>query len=172
VDEIGKLGGVPCVHVQDEGGCAIHPRRPGVCRAYSCLWLRGAFREEDRPDLLGAVLDQRNVGGEVRLEIREARAGSFDRSPRLQEIAAQQRETMPVRISDADDVMDPDRPFRLLLPGGVEQRIAGDRVEIWRDGARVERRRLPWLDRALRRFSIGLERRRIRRLQRRSPPPA
>jgi hypothetical protein len=143
-----------------------------VCRAYTCLWLRGAFLDEDRPDRIGAVLDHRNVGGEVRLEIREAHAGAFDRSPRLQEIAAQQRETRPVRISDADDVMDPDRPFRLLLPGGVEQRIAGDRIETLRDGKRVGRRRLPWLDRAVRRFSIALERRRVRRMQRRSAPPA
>jgi hypothetical protein len=160
------------VHVREGGGCAIHARRPAICRAYSCLWLRGGLRDEDRPDLLGAVLDQRNVGGEVRLEIREARAGAFERSPRLQEIAAEQREALPVRISDADDVMDPDRPFRLLLPGGVEQRVAGDRITTWRDAALVEERRLPWLDRALRRISIALERGRIRRMKKRSAPPA
>jgi hypothetical protein len=172
VDEIGKLGGRPCVHVQEGGGCSIHARRPGICSAYACLWLRGSFREQDRPDLLGALLDHRNVGGEVRLEIREARAGAFERSARLQEIAAEQRESMPVRISDADDVMDPDRPFRLLLPGGVEQRVEGDRIATWRDGALVGRSRLPWLDRAARRLGIALERRRVARAQKRRAPPA
>ena len=90
VDELSKLGGQDCAHQRAEGGCAIHARRPDICRAYHCLWLRGHFEESDRPDRLGAVLDFVNHGGQVMLEVREARAGSFDASPRLQQIAERQ----------------------------------------------------------------------------------
>ncbi|MGI9590613.1 MAG: YkgJ family cysteine cluster protein [Myxococcota bacterium] len=162
VDELAKRGGVDCVHQRPEGGCGIYERRPGICRAYRCLWLRGHFEESDRPDRLGAVLDFVNHGGTLMLEVREAREGSFDASPRLQEIAERQRATLPVRVTDADDVMDPDRPFRVLLPGGEEQRVAGDRIEVHRPGQPVEVRRLPLLERLARRALLRLRARRLR----------
>ncbi len=164
VDELAKLGGVDCVHQRSGRGCGIYERRPGICRAYRCLWLRGHFEESDRPDRLGAVLDFVNHGGQLMLEMREARSGSFDASPRLQEIAARQRGSVPVRISDADDAMDPDRPFRVLLPGGEEQRVAGERIEVHRPGRPVELRRLPFYERLARRAMLRLRAWRLRRL--------
>jgi hypothetical protein len=59
---------------------------------------------------------------------------------------------MPVRITDTQDVVDPDRPFRVLLAEGIEQRIAGNRIDVYRDGDLVETRRLPWPERAARRL--------------------
>ena len=44
----------------------------------------------------------------------------------------------------------PDRPFRVLLPDGVEQRVSGERIDVFRNGTLVESRRLPWLDRMAR----------------------
>src|SRR5262249_34032310 len=123
VDELAKLGGVRCVHQRAEGGCAIHARRPEVCRRYRCLWLSGA---------LGAVLDLASRGGLPELVVHEREPGAFDASPRLRAIAERYRAAMPVRVLPGGGVMDPDRPFRVLLPGGEEQRIAGDRIEIWR----------------------------------------
>ncbi|MGI9430890.1 MAG: hypothetical protein ACR2PQ_01665, partial [Myxococcota bacterium] len=58
---------------------------------------------------------------------------------------------VPVRIADARDATDPDAPFRLLLPGGVERRVAGDLVTEWQDGEVVSERRLPALERLARR---------------------
>ena len=164
VDELAKLGGTPCRHLGAEGGCSIHPRRPQICRSYECLWLRGAFDANDRPDRLGAVLDLIQTGDGVSLAIREGVPGAFERSPRLQEIAAQYRETMPVRITNADDVMNPDKPFKILLGGGEEQRVEGDVVWIYRDGERVGVRRLSWLGRQLRRVALQLARWRLRRI--------
>jgi hypothetical protein len=135
-----------------------------VCRAYRCLWLSGGLRSEDRPDRLGAVLDLANLGGHMMLQIREAEPGAFERSPRLQEIASEFRAAMPVRISDAADVLDPDRPFRVLLPGGDEQRVAGDRIETWRDGRKLAERRQPWAERLVRRALLRLRGLRLRRL--------
>jgi hypothetical protein len=167
VDELGKLGGTPCRALREDGhGCSIYERRPGVCRRYRCLWLSGSLREEDRPDRLGAVLDLVPGAGNMRLEIREAVPGAFDRSPRLREIADAYREAVAVRISDVADVMDPDRPFRLLLAGGVEHRVAGDRIEVLRDGQLLEERRRPWLERAARRIGLALAARRLRRAAR------
>jgi hypothetical protein len=171
VDELGKPGGAPCVHQRAGragGACAIHPDRPGVCRAYRCLWLAGGLADADRPDRLGAMLDLLSEGGAAVLVIREARAGAFDGSPRLREIAESYRATLPVRVVEAGDPWDPDRPFRLLLPGGEEQRVRGERVTVLRGGVPVAERRLPWLDRVWRRAVLAARRGRLRRLR----PPA
>lgn len=45
----------PCRHLT-ERGCGIHWRRPLMCRAFSCLWLSGFGREDERPDTSGYVL--------------------------------------------------------------------------------------------------------------------
>jgi len=170
VDPLRKLGGTPCVHqrldteeARVHGGCRIHATRPAICRAYRCLWLQGGLAEEDRPDRLGAVLDLVAVGAGARLEIREAEPGAFDASPRLQALAARYRRTVPVRITDVADPLDPDRPFRVLLPDGDEHRVHGDRTTVWRGGRRVAERRLGLPDRGLRRLLLWLRARRVRR---------
>lgn len=166
VDEIGKLGGEACPRLAPGGGCGIHARRPGICRAYRCLWLRGGLELEDRPDRLGAVVDVLTEGASPRISIQEARPGAFDASPRLQAIAERFRQTLPVRVVPPGNVLEPDRPFRVLLPGGEEQRIAGDRVWILRDGRPVAERGLPWLERVARRLRNRWRRARIDRARR------
>jgi Fe-S-cluster containining protein len=171
VDELAKLAGTPCVHQRPEGGCGVHPRRPAICRRYRCLWLQGGLEQDDRPDRLGAVLDLASRGGFPELVVHEASPGAFERSPRLREIAQRYRLAMPVRILDSACVLDPDRPFRVLLPGGEEQRVAGERIEIWRDGVRVAEQRMPWLERLARRAALAARRLRLRR-HRRGPRAA
>jgi hypothetical protein len=163
VDELPKLGGVPCAKLVADG-CGIYAHRPAVCRGYRCMWLQGALSEADRPDRLGALLDVVVEAGVQRLSIREAVAGTYDASPRLQQIAATYRERMPVKLSSADRAMDPDAVFRLLLADGEEQRIAGDRIEVWRAGVLERRERLPWIERQIRRVSLAWQARRLRRL--------
>ncbi len=161
VDDLEKLGGTPCVHQREGGGCGIYEARPGICRAYRCLWLQGGLRDADRPEALGAVLDVVSTGASTWLEIREAEAGEFERSARLQEIAREYRESMPVRISDTADVLDPERRFRVLLPGGEERIVAGEWTTVVRPGRPDARVRLPLLERWLRRASLAFRRRRV-----------
>ena len=163
VDELRKQGGTDCAQQRAGGGCAIHPTRPQICRGYRCLWLQGGLEEGDRPDRLGAVMDLVTQGGATRFSIQEARSGAFDGSPRLAAIAAQYRESMPVRIVEAGNVLDPDRPFRVLLPGGEEQRVRGETIELYRDGVAIAAKRMPWLERVVRRLAIRLRARRVRR---------
>lgn len=164
VDVLKKPGGVRCEHQRREGaGCGIYPDRPQICRAYRCLWLRGGLREEDRPDRLGAVVDLSTEEGPAYLGIRQYREGAFASSPRLQEIAAEFRETLPVRVTRADDALDPDRPYRVLLPDGVEHRIEGDFVAVWRDGRLLTRDRIPWLERRVRRLALAWQAWRLKR---------
>jgi hypothetical protein len=161
VDALAKLGGTPCRHQlvgNPAGGCGIHERRPEICRGYRCLWLSGSLEESDRPDRLGAVLSLSTEGETPSLFVHEARRGAFDASPRLQEIADLWRESLPVRIADSKSVMDPDRPVRVLLPEGEEQIVAGDRITSRRPGRPDEERRLPLLDRSLRRAAIAIRR--------------
>jgi predicted ATPase len=120
--------------------------------------LRRPLEDGDRPDHLGAVLSLTTEGETPTLFVHEARPGAFDASPRLQEIAGRFRETLPVRISDSDNVLDADRPTRVLLADGVEHRITGDRTVVHRPGAPPEERRMPLLDRGLRRAVIALRR--------------
>jgi hypothetical protein len=161
VDALRKLGGVPCVHQRPAGGCAIHRQRPGICRAYRCLWLQGGLRQDDRPDRLGALIDLVSAGGMPRLEIREARPGAFDGSPRLREIAEAHRRTTAVRVRPPSDPMDPDAPFRVLLPDGEEQHVHGEHVTVLRGGVPVAAARLPWLERQVRRLTLRLRARRV-----------
>lgn len=169
VDELGKLGGTPCPKLAPAGGCGIHSTRPGVCRAYRCAWLEGKFREDDRPDLLGAVVDFAPRGAGSELVIVEGEPGCFDASPRLQEIAEAYRPLMVVRITDTQDVGNADRPFRVLLPGGEEQHVEGDQVRILREGKPAELRRLPWLERQVRRLFVAGRRLRLWRARTRHP---
>lgn len=167
VEPLRKLGGVACTH-QDEGSptpCGIHgsPDRPALCGAYRCAWLQGRFKAGDRPDQLGAVLDVAPQVGLPVLWIHEATVGCFDASPRLQEIAEECRATMEVRISTAADVMNAGRPARVLLPRQEEHRIVGDRLTVLRGGEVVSDRRLPLLDRCLRRISLAWSRWRLRK---------
>ena len=163
VDEIGKLGGDPCIHQRRGGGCGIHATRPGICRAYRCLWLKGGLEAADRPDRLGAVVDLMNAGAGSWLAIRQAEPGAFERSERLREIAETFRTSLPVRITDVADTLDADRPYRVLLPDGEEHQVGGDRVEIRRGGQAVETRRLPWLERQVRRLVLAFRRRKLAR---------
>ena len=163
VDELRKLGGVPCPKLGSPGsGCSIHSTRPGICRRYQCLWLQGRLEEEDRPDRLGAVLDLLSEGGTTRLAIREASPGAFDHNPRLQEIAERFRTSVVVRISGTQDVLDADAPYRMLLPGGETHHVEGEWTTItWPDG-RSERRRLAWLERSFRGLVLAVQRWRLR----------
>lgn len=158
VDELAKRAGVPCAKLRAGGGCGIHLSRPKICRAYRCAWLEGRFEPEDRPDLLGALVDFAPRGAGIEMVIVEARPGAFDRSPRLGEIANAQRETLTVRVSDTLDIEDPDRPYRLLIAGGVEHRVRGDRIRVLQDGEVAGELRLPWLERQVRRLAIAWRR--------------
>ncbi len=155
VDELAKPAGRDCVHQRGQDGCAIHATRPPICRAYRCLWLQGGLEDDERPDRTGGVVDLETTGVGLRLAIREAQPGAFDGSPALQAIAERYRASMPVRITDTGDVLDPDRPFRVLLAGGVEQRVSGERIDVYREGRLVESRALPWLERVVRRIGIA-----------------
>jgi hypothetical protein len=163
VDALRKLGGVPCAMLGGEGGCSIYPERPKICRVYRCMWLQGAFEDADRPDRVGAVLDLLNPAGTPLLAVRESVPGAAADSPRLAAIIDRYRSFMPVRISNARDVMDADAAFRLLLPSGEERVIQGDEIRVLRQGREVERRRMPWLQRSLRRGIQRIRRWRLRK---------
>ncbi len=164
VDELAKLAGAPCPKLRAQPpGCGIHPIRPRICREYACLWLRGGLEEGDRPDRLGALLDVVSRGGVPELRVVEAEPGAHDRSPRLRAITRRYRESLPVRISDAGDALDPDRECRLLLPGDEEQRIRGEHVTVLRGGRPVAERRLAWLERWTRRAWLRWQRQRLKR---------
>lgn len=151
VDALKKLGGVACTHLHSEtGGCGIYQERPRICRSYRCLWLQGGLDEEDRPDRIGAVLDLVTEAGVPRLAVRELTSGSANENPRLRAIIERYRAGLPVRISDVRDVMNPQAAFRVLLPANEEHRVAGDVREVWRDGQRVETRKLSWTERVAR----------------------
>lgn len=161
VDELRKLGGVSCAALGARG-CTIYERRPGICRAYQCLWLQGKLDAEDRPDRLGAVLDLVHEGGAALLAIREATPGATEANPRLAAIAARYREAMPVRITRASDALRGDAPVRTLLAGGEESLATGDTVVRRRGGVEIARTRAPWLERVARNLQLAWQRRRIR----------
>jgi hypothetical protein len=108
------------------------------------------------------VLDVATEGAVTRLRVHEATPGASERSPRLREIVARYRESMPVRIVDVSRADDPGAAVRELGPGGAELRIEGDWCVRLDGGRELERRRLPWLERRLRRLALAWRARRLR----------
>ena len=80
VTELRKPSRRACDHVTYEG-CRIHAERPESCRAFDCLWLRGAIADESmRPDLSGVMLDHFVLRGtsESHTVAFELWSGAFD----------------------------------------------------------------------------------------------
>lgn len=46
----------PCSH-QAAAGCAIYEDRPDGCKTYRCAWLDGKLNDDERPDLVGLIVD-------------------------------------------------------------------------------------------------------------------
>jgi Fe-S-cluster containining protein len=166
VDELEKRAGEDCVHQcggdTHETGCGIYEIRPEICRAYQCLWRQGGLEEDERPDATGGIVDLETVGVGLRLGIRMRRLEEFDAASKLRRIAERYRSEMPVRITDVEDVMNPDRPFRVLLPEGEEHRVFGERIEVHRAGVLVEEKVVPWAERWVRTVLIWWRNRTLR----------
>jgi Fe-S-cluster containining protein len=154
VDELSKRAGEDCMHQRGEKGCGIYESRPAICRSYRCLWRQGGLEDDERPNATGGIVDLETVGVGLRLGIRVEKRGDFERSPKLDAIARRYRNEMPVRITDAEDVMNPDRPFQVLLPEGVLHRVEGKRIDVYRDDVLIDQIVLPWAERWFRRVSI------------------
>jgi Fe-S-cluster containining protein len=166
VDELEKRAGEDCVHQCADDthgtGCGIYETRPEICRAYQCLWRQGGLEEDERPDATGGIVDLETVGVGLRLGIRMRRLEDFDAASKLRRIAERYRSEMPVRITDVEDVMNPDRPFRVLLPEGEEHRVFGERIEVHRAGVLVEEKVVPWAERWVRAVLIWWRNRTLR----------
>jgi len=69
-----------CPH--QSGGCAIYHRQPKPCQKYRCAWLSGELAEEERPDLIGVIVDDglsplfKPLWGDRALCVRETSTGS------------------------------------------------------------------------------------------------
>ena len=162
VDELKKRAGDDCRHQRGAQGCGIYEDRPEICRAYQCLWRQGGLEDDERPDATGGIVDLETTGVGLRLGIRVRRLEEFDAASKLHKIAERYRSQMPVRISDAQDVMNPDRPFRMLLPEGEEQWVLGERIEVYRAGVLVEEKVLPWAERSVRKVQVWWRNRTMR----------
>lgn len=98
VGALEKPAGVPCAHLEAEGGCGIYPERPGSCRAFACGWLTDATRPDDeRPDRLGVIVvpaDEDSAFASsaavplfVAYELRAAALESLDAEPLLKRLS-------------------------------------------------------------------------------------
>ncbi len=46
-----------CNHCEPGVGCKIYKARPFGCASFTCRWLEGHGKDEDRPDKAGVVID-------------------------------------------------------------------------------------------------------------------
>jgi hypothetical protein len=81
-----KPTGTPCLHLCPTG-CSIYGDRPRECRDFECLWLKGRFDDDDRPDALGVVIcrDFEPATGEETVCVAEPTPGAAER-PRVQHL--------------------------------------------------------------------------------------
>jgi hypothetical protein len=59
IPEIGKAQGHPCAALAAHR-CSIYATRPKTCASYSCEWLKGHGAKQDRPDVSGILVDERD----------------------------------------------------------------------------------------------------------------
>ena len=52
VEELDKKAGVSCKHLCSRG-CSIYENRPKGCADFACMWLIGAFGQNDKPSKTG-----------------------------------------------------------------------------------------------------------------------
>lgn len=104
VTELSKPSRRACDHVGREG-CAIHADRPASCRAFHCLWLRGALAgdEASRPDALGVMFDHfvTRGTGEAHLLAFEVWPGALD-APAARALVDELARDHEVRLSYRD----------------------------------------------------------------------
>ncbi len=101
IAELGKPARVVCRNLS-EGRCSCYDRRPAACRAFNCLWLRGAVESDDpryRPGTLGVLLDAYVLrpSGERRVVATEIWSGALDEPP-VRELLAALAETGEVTV--------------------------------------------------------------------------
>jgi len=90
VPEVGKHDAGWCPKSTQFHGCTIYETRPIACKKFACIWLNGKGEENDRPDLLGVMMDmedfqlgERTIGI---LHLWEIKVGAID-SQRVRQIA-------------------------------------------------------------------------------------
>ncbi len=90
IKAIGKRGTGWCVHSTPCNGCSIYSTRPTACKEYTCIWLDGLGKEEDKPELLGVVQNLHDfvlAGREITvLNLWEIEEGAL-KKPRIETIA-------------------------------------------------------------------------------------
>lgn len=87
-EEVAITRWTDCLH-QCEAGCAIHLDRPQPCRNFRCAWLDGWGEPEDRPDLLGMMIELREA--RPRLGVRESALATEARPAAAREERARTR---------------------------------------------------------------------------------
>lgn len=102
-----KNSHTPCAKLKPcgVGRCGIHasPEKPDVCSTYSCMWLDGHFKADDRPDLIGVCFTPQVLeGGQTLLTAHEVTLGAskIGRAAALIETLSQ---GIPVVIIPADN---------------------------------------------------------------------
>jgi len=104
VSELQKPMRWACNHVSCSG-CGVYESRPGSCRVFNCLWLRGAISGDDsrRPDRLGLLFDcfRSSITNELRFVVFELWNGAFD-EPAGAALLAELARTREVQLSYRD----------------------------------------------------------------------
>jgi Fe-S-cluster containining protein len=82
-----------CPNQAEPKGCAIYANQPRPCSDYQCSWLKGELSDDQRPDLLGVIVDEglsavfKPLWGDDARVAREIAPGSA-RSPRAAAVIA------------------------------------------------------------------------------------
>ena len=48
--------GVDCRHCVQGQGCGNYEARDALCSGFQCFWLKGSFRDDERPDRIGVCV--------------------------------------------------------------------------------------------------------------------
>lgn len=135
IRELDKPAYVGCSKLGDvEGGsCTEYGARPASCSGYRCAWLQGEFKESDRPDLVGLLVDRASVAGRPDILSARVTMEGSSKSPAAVEFTqrlAKEGELIILRQKDGGQTMlglpDNVRAFRAHCEGA--KRAASSQV--------------------------------------------
>jgi hypothetical protein len=117
VTELGKGNFIDCQHVVDRG-CGIYGSHPKSCKDFVCMWRIGVGSDEQKPNLIGLVIDTTRPGHTFHpgLFIRELWDGAIEEQDEFVGNLASKMIVFLIQRTGPRRIIGPEDRMRSLMP--------------------------------------------------------
>ena len=141
IEELRKPPGELCVHAAAGKGCAIHPERPGTCRAFFCGWRVDPNLPPDwKPETSGFIISVAREFASVFITVDPDRPEAWKRAPYYPLLkqwggrAIMDNKRLVVVLKGEATIILPD------IDQPIGRLESGHRIDLYRDGKHLRAR--------------------------------